>query len=150
MLHLDIKPENILVDNSDRVKIADFGIAKVMKDKSIDSMSNIYDTKFYQPPEIFSNNVSKSHENKIDIWSIGVTFFSLAFGCLPFTGNDAYTLKYRIINDKPIYPDDADRDFVNLLKKCLIKNPYKRPNIQEIMEDNWITQNGLNPLELEK
>lgn len=80
IVHKDIKPDNILIDQNDNVKLADFGISEIIETSGIVKKKN--GTNLFLPPEIFSE--SKVHAKGIDIWSMGITLYMLVHGYLPF------------------------------------------------------------------
>ena len=85
VVHRDIKPENILLDQSGRVKIADFGIAKVLHpaahDLSLTGAKEVVGTAHYMAPEQFERPQTVDH--RADIFSLGVVFYELLTGELP-------------------------------------------------------------------
>ena len=105
IVHRDIKPENILLDKRGRVKIADFGLAKLL-----DSPATVYTltqagqrmgTPHYMAPEQIEHPDQVDH--RADIFSLGVTFYQLLTGELPFIGESLASLMYKIANEK--HPD---------------------------------------------
>jgi serine/threonine protein kinase len=85
VVHRDIKPENILIDKRGRVKIADFGIAKILnpapEDLSLTGAKDVVGTAHYMAPEQLENPQSVDH--RADIFSLGVVFYELLTGELP-------------------------------------------------------------------
>ena len=93
IVHRDIKPENILINNVDSVKLADFGLAKILSKDMVSATP--CGTSFYIAPEIIRgiqmNGVrpvlTTSHDIKfLDMWSIGVVLYIMLAGTPPFTG----------------------------------------------------------------
>jgi predicted Ser/Thr protein kinase len=84
VVHRDIKPENILLDRRGRVKIADFGLAKLFKDKADEGLTGthqIMGTPHYMAPEQVRGTRDVDH--RADIYSLGVTFYEMLTGELP-------------------------------------------------------------------
>jgi uncharacterized membrane protein YhaH (DUF805 family) len=85
IFHRDIKPENILIDKKGRVKIADFGLAKLVDDQTADhsltGTHQVMGTPRYMAPEQFEN--TKSVDHRADIYSLGVVFYEMLTGEIP-------------------------------------------------------------------
>jgi serine/threonine-protein kinase len=126
VVHRDIKPDNIMLMGDGQVKVADFGIARVMS-TSHTQTGVILGTPNYMSPE----QVEGSHvDGRSDLFSLGVVMYEMLSGTRPFTGDNMAHLMYNIANGsfKPItetasnVPDCC----VKILKKLLHKNPDKR------------------------
>jgi len=141
-VHLDIKPENLLLNKLGELKIADFGISELMCPNECLYVSN--GTRLFQPPEIYKKNSVRGPE--VDIWSLGVTFFYLSFSYHPFFSTNSNELKEKILNDSPKFPNFADPLFVRVLTRCLDKNPASRITLFQLMKDDWITKSGQYPM----
>lgn len=86
IIHRDIKPQNILFDENDIAKLADFGLSELYEgvEEKIESTEGTY---YFMAPELFT--VKKGVEGKpIDIWALGVSFYCFAYLKVPFLGND--------------------------------------------------------------
>ena len=80
IVHRDLKPANILHQNGN-LKIADFGMSKVQDQHAL--LRSHVGTPYYMAPQILQKI---DYTRKCDIWSLGVIFYELLFGCLPWTG----------------------------------------------------------------
>lgn len=122
ILHLDIKPENIIYDEiSGQVSIIDFEKRR---------------TESYCPPEHFSKTEFKN-EFKTDVWSLAVTIYSLMSGSPPFYEKNS-TLKHSIQNDTPIFSNSIfSNSLKDLLEKMLDKNPNTRYNITDCLNHSY-------------
>lgn len=101
IIHRDIKPENILVSNG-KLKIADFGFAKVVLSSSQLNKTNV-GTPVYMSLQILKN---QKYTSKCDVWSLGVVIYELLFGKLPFYGSTEGQLIKLIERDLLEFPSD--------------------------------------------
>jgi serine/threonine-protein kinase len=97
IVHRDIKPANIMLQKNGDVKIADFGIARVMS-SSTTQTGVIMGTPSYMSPE---QVVGRKVDGRSDLFSLGVVMYELLCGVKPFTGDSIATLMYTIANSKP-------------------------------------------------
>jgi len=126
--------------------IADFGISKMIgKDGKIKKAGG---TLVFQPPEIWNTSLPKT--GKIDIWSLGITFFFIRYGFLPFYDLDSGRLKRKIEQNEVVFPGPKDSGFEDVISLCLRKHPDERASLYQIMKHNWVTKNGSFPLTREK
>ena len=99
IIHRDLKPANILV-NKDNFKICDFGFAKLFGQAG--KMARTFvGTPIYMSPQVLNQ---KQYTSKTDVWSLGVMYYELLFGKLPFTGFSEQDLYRNIMNKGIIIP----------------------------------------------
>ena len=145
--HMDLKPENIIIDDFLNVKIIDFSISidykKILSDKI---KLPLRGTSFYMAPEVLRNDIIQVTDlNKVDLFSLGVILYNLAFGNFPFGLNKNDIKKYEQILDK-ITKDfrvvDEDNyyspHFLDFINKLIEKDINKRINIYEAMNHYWV------------
>ena len=137
VVHRDIKPSNIFMNKNKIIKLGDFGVSALIKEKAelkkLKAMSGSFiGTKAYLAPEVYQKN----YNEKIDIFSMGCVFYELYF-----------LKKYRIedwekINNRYVkvlkdqeHPNNLEDDFMKIIFKMLIKDPNQRPNAKEIFND---------------
>jgi tRNA A-37 threonylcarbamoyl transferase component Bud32 len=126
IVHRDIKPANILVLPDKKIKITDFGIAKsVMSSKTKSGV--VKGTPLYMAPEQISG---QEVDGRCDIFSLGIIFYQLLTGELPFTGDDFAALMYKITTVKHESPKKYNRKIFpaceQIIDKALEKDPKLR------------------------
>ena len=131
IIHQDIKPGNILIDDNGNYRISDFGIS-VKRDYSNDSYLDVKDsgTADYMPPERFDGNFTPLPES--DIWSLGATAFELITGKTPFGDLGGKAQSYKA----PIPNTDAhiSREFKQILNLCLAAKASERPTASTLVD----------------
>lgn len=128
--HTDIKLSNILFDQYNRIKLADFSLSrKLTANQSINSFSG---TMFYVAPEIL--RLQKHDPFKSDVWSLGITFYVMATGRMPFLYKDAEQFLEIIMKDNLIVPNRLNEDLKEILRAMLRVDPSTRPTISELKE----------------
>jgi serine/threonine-protein kinase len=95
VVHRDIKPANIMRLNDGRIKVADFGIARIAS-QSKTATGTVMGTPSYMAPEQLAG---KKVDGRADLFSLGVTLYELLTGDKPFTGESVATLMFRIANE---------------------------------------------------
>lgn len=93
VIHRDIKPENLLIDENDRLKIADFGVSFLMENGS-DMIATTAGSNYFFSPDVCRGTIFKGR--KSDIWATGVTLYLMVFKKYPFTSNNIPDLYYKI------------------------------------------------------
>jgi len=159
--HLDIKLENLLLDEYFNIKLADFGSGvSVLKTKGL--TSHKVGTPLYMPPEIKHLQNGNTFDGlKADIYSLGVTLCLLLLGELPDLKGigDESTVGSSELTDC----DEIDVDMTNqkqsqkwkflstnakdLLVKMMHENPEKRPSIDEVLAHEWFTSEQIDGLQ---
>ena len=135
IIHRDIKPENILIDDQMRAKLSDFGWSTYLRGNF--KRTTICGTPLYLAPEII-NNVG--HDEKVDIWCIGVLMFELLTGRAPWDGEDVTTVKNNIRQLKINWPKNMDKDAKELISRILKYIPEERPTFMEILMYPFFTK----------
>jgi len=125
VVHRDIKPANLIVLNDGRVKIADFGIARVEKSE-LTQAGTVMGTPAYMSPEQF---MGQTVDGRSDLFSCGVILYQFLTGEKPFTGNNT-TIMYKVLREEPLAPSMLNvalpSAFDAVVKKAIAKSPDQR------------------------
>ena len=141
VVHRDIKPQNMLImPETGELKIMDFGIARRSEVKSGEGMTStgmVMGTPDYMPPEQAEGQAA---EFRSDIYSLGVVFFEIFTGRLPFSGDTIMKVVLAHMQQAPPAPRSLNPklpvELEAVILRCLAKEPDDRyPNVEAIMED---------------
>ena len=154
IFHRDIKPDNILIDMDDNIKLTDFGVSengKTKKHKHKDEKiyGNAGSYCYFCPEACKEDGYSGK---QADLWACGITLYQMVYaGKLPFTSkqNSIQDLYEKIRNDQITLEvpglECKFNQIKDLLEKMLHKDPEKRLTIGELQRHPWITKNGAEP-----
>ncbi|UOQ59388.1 protein kinase [Leucobacter rhizosphaerae] len=125
LVHRDIKPGNLLITPEGRVKITDFGIARIADQVPLTATGQVMGTVQYLAPEQASGHTATA---TTDIYSLGIVAYECLAGKRPFTGESQVAIAMAQINDTPPdLPDDVPEPVRNLVYACLAKDSAGRP-----------------------
>lgn len=120
--HGDIKPENLLIDYYNRLKISDFGLLELSNDIFKDNIKGTYP---YMAPEAFNGN----YNIQTDIYAFGIVLYQLLNdGNLPFNSKNNFFEEWEELHKTRSTPHIENQEFNNIIQKCLDKNPENRYN----------------------
>ncbi len=158
IIHRDIKPANILVDSDNRLKISDFGIAKVFGKQGLTKTGMLLGTPWYTPPEQI---VGENIDFRSDLYSVGITFYEMVTGKVPFdskTNSDFQVQKAHLETPPPrpsIFNPEIGTKIEKFILKALQKKPEKRfqsasemlsaiREIEKKISETGITRSGID------
>ncbi|XP_019403712.1 PREDICTED: aurora kinase A [Crocodylus porosus] len=136
VIHRDIKPENLLLGSNGELKMADFGWSVHAPSSRRTTLCGTLD---YLPPEMIEG---RTHDEKVDIWSLGVLCYEFLVGKPPFEA-ETYQETYRCISKVEFrFPPFLSEGAKDLISKLLKHNPYHRLPLKDVLEHPWIRENS--------
>ena len=137
--HRDLKLENILVDKTGLIKIADFGLSNFMKDGHF--LKTSCGSLHYAPPEIIQAKPYTGVE--VDTWSCGVILYAMITAGLPFDHDTVANLMELICKGEFNIPDSVSPEAADLIRRMLRVNPLERISLSDIKRHKWFTGSDL-------
>ncbi|ROZ76082.1 serine/threonine-protein kinase [Ramlibacter sp. WS9] len=126
VVHRDMKPANLILLENGRVKVADFGIARVEKSE-LTQTGTVMGTPSYMSPEQFMGHPV---DGRSDLFSCGVILYQMLTGEKPFTGESTTTVMYKVLREDPVPPSQLNLTLPPgldaVVQKALAKNPSGR------------------------
>ncbi|MCH8943085.1 MAG: protein kinase [Bacteroidetes bacterium] len=135
IIHRDIKSSNIMITKDGKVKIMDFGLAKIKGGTELTKIGTTLGTTAYMSPE---QTKGEEVDSRTDIWALGVLMYQMLTNELPFKGEYDQAIIYSILNEEPqtIKNNDIQPSILKVVKKALEKKCEKRyGQITELIEE---------------
>ncbi len=138
IIHRDIKPHNILLDNDKNAKVTDFGIAKSLSTSQDEEKEVIGSVYYVSPEQARGDNV----DARTDIYSLGILIYEMLTGVLPYTGDQTVSVALKHINEKitpPIEKNPAlSKSVNNIVLKATSKNKKDRYRSMEAFKEDLV------------
>jgi predicted Ser/Thr protein kinase len=124
IVHRDIKPSNIMVDRSGKVKITDFGIAKILGDSKLTKTGTGAGSLHYMSPEQIEG---RPIDTRTDIYSLGITLYQMITGKVPFSDESEFVVMRAHLDQIPTSPSELRSDTPPELDRIVLKMLEKKP-----------------------
>ncbi len=124
VIHRDIKPQNIIVDNDGRVKVTDFGIARAGNAATMTEAGSILGTAHYLSPE---QAQGQPVEAASDLYALGVVMYEMVTGRLPFDGDNPVSIAMKHVHEQPVLPRSINPDVPENLEAVILRALGKHP-----------------------
>jgi serine/threonine protein kinase/tetratricopeptide (TPR) repeat protein len=128
IIHRDIKADNIIITDSDNIKILDFGIAKITSLAGQTKKEDILGTTEYMAPEQI---LGEEIDVRCDVYATGLVLYQMLTGRIPFTGESTVAVLYNKLNEKAIHPSHYNENISSALDQIVLKSLASKK------EDRW-------------
>jgi eukaryotic-like serine/threonine-protein kinase len=142
VVHRDLKPQNILVENTSRVVVMDFGIAHSMQEAGATSTGMLLGTPLYMSPE---QAKGEKVDPRSDIYTLGIVFYEILTGKVPFESETVVGLLLKRLQERPVPPVERNKEIPQALSDIVIKclavqkeNRYQSAHEVERDLEGWL------------
>jgi serine/threonine-protein kinase len=135
VIHRDLKPSNIMLTPEGDVKVMDYGIARAQRMEGLTTTGSFLGTPYYAAPE----TVDGSAEPRSDLYSLGVVFFEMLTGSLPFKGDTSFAVLRNHCDTPPPVPSSLKYTLPaaldRIVLRLLAKEPKDRPTAEQLLNE---------------
>ncbi|WP_318245849.1 Stk1 family PASTA domain-containing Ser/Thr kinase [Bacillus tianshenii] len=137
IIHRDIKPQNILIDDYGTIKVTDFGIAMALSSTTITQTNSLLGSVHYLSPEQARGSLATK---KSDVYALGIVMFEMLTGRLPFSGESAVSIALKHLQSETPSPKRWNPAIPQSLENVVLKSMAKDPNhryasVEAMLED---------------
>ena len=123
IVHRDIKPQNIMINQENRIKVTDFGIARAASSSTLTTTSNVLGSVHYFSPEQARGGYT---DEKSDIYSLGIVMYEMVTGRLPYDGESPISIALKHVQEDIVPPIELDNSIPRGLNAIIMKCVQKR------------------------
>lgn len=138
IVHLDIRPDNLMVSKSGELKIIDFGCARKLS-QGVGAIGEVAGNSEFRAPELFNFEPASI---SADMWSYGIIMYGMVTGKLPYTGETDEEILEKMNKSKADFSDAHWKRHSDTIKKFIgalvVKNPDKRMTSAQALENEWL------------
>ncbi len=134
VIHRDLKPHNVIIDEEDRAKVTDFGIARAGASDMTQTGSIMGTAQYLSPEQAQGHPVSAQS----DLYSIGIVLYEMLTGQVPFTGDSPVTIALKQVNEPPVPPSQLVHGIAPQLEAVVLKALAKSPADRYVDADAFI------------
>eukprot|EP01125_Pyxidicula_operculata_P013451 TRINITY_DN4465_c0_g1_i1.p1 TRINITY_DN4465_c0_g1~~TRINITY_DN4465_c0_g1_i1.p1 ORF type:complete len:275 (-),score=2.61 TRINITY_DN4465_c0_g1_i1:53-877(-) len=135
VIHHDVKLENMVLGKDNIVRLSDFGLS--VRKLGVETVTTFAGSPLYMAPEVMSR---QPHDERIDIWSLGVCLYIMVSGTFPFVANTYEELEERVLFHNISYVHCASENFNDLVRGLLRKDPEARLTLQDVRKHPWMVE----------
>jgi len=144
VIHRDLKAGNVLLTTLGQVKLADFGVSAKNKEDN-QKRDTFIGTPYWMAPEVVACETFRDepYDQKVDVWSLGITLIEFAQMEPPFHEMTPMRVLLKIQKSDPPrldHPNRWSKEFNDFLKHCLVKDPHKRPSVEDLLKHPFIRE----------
>lgn len=134
IIHRDLKIENIVIDDSDSLRLIDFGLSNFYDNSAL--MNTFCGSLYFAAPELLIGVEYSGPE--VDIWSMGIILYVMIYGKVPFDDDDVKTLQTKIKEAKVLFDEYITAEAKDLILQMIVSDPSERHTIKQIKDSKWV------------